>query len=169
MKNRTGDKVSNVITTLELLVDGLKSKEQNLQDVLRYTKEQSSMLTPQSMDIKTFNNIIRNKQIRINQIQSVDDGFQQECERIQLTVEKNPELYRDYIEQMKAYIKSISDLGVEISVIEHRNNDAFKKVMANMKEDVRSFRTNKKAAVNYYSTYQKQQKTMHNGFFDSKK
>ncbi len=161
--------MNNIIATLELLLDGLEKKEEYLKDLLRYSKKQEEVLNAKEFDLNTFNNIIKNKQIRINNIQSIDDGFNQEYERIKQIIENNPDLYKEYILKLKKCVKSISELGIEITVVEHRNNDKFKRVSLTMKNEIKSFRTNKKAVINYYSTYQKQQKSIQKGFFDSKK
>jgi hypothetical protein len=161
--------MNDVITTLNLLTEGLDKKKAKLVEIFDYTKAQEELLKEEDFDLKSFNNIIKNKQFRIDTVIQIDDGFQPTYERVQAFLEKNPEIYRTYIESMKSSIREISELGIQIQVLEEKNYNRFKVVSSLLKEEVKAFRTNKKAVTNYYETYNKQQGTLRDNFFDSKK
>lgn len=161
--------MNDVITTLNLLIEGLDKKKTKLIEIFDYTKAQEELLKEEEFDLKSFNNIIKNKQFRIDTVIQIDEGFQPAYERVKVFLEKNPEIYRTYIESMKVSIREIGELGIQIQVLEEKNYNRFKVVSNLMKEEVKTFRTNKKAVTNYYETYNKQQGTFRDNFFDSKK
>jgi len=161
--------MSDVMTTLSLLTEGLEKKKKSLGEILEYTKSQEKLLKEEVFDLKTFNNIMKNKQFRIDNVKQIDDGFRPSYERVRGHIEKTPELYRDQINQMKNSIKLIGDLNVEIQVLEEKNFNRYKVIAGTLKEDVKTFRTNKKTVNNYYQNYNKQHESVRENFFDSKK
>lgn len=161
--------MSEVITTINLLIDGLDKKKKSLVEILDYTKAQEELLKADDFDLKTFNNIMKNKQFRIDTVKQIDDGFKPGYERIKVHLEKNPELYRDYINKMKDLIKDLGDLNVSIQVLEEKNHTRFKVVTSGLKGEVKSFRKNKKTVSNYYNNYNKQQESVRQNLYDSKK
>ena len=161
--------MSDVITTISLLMDGLEKKKKSLSEILDYTKSQEELLNAQDFDLKTFNNIMKNKQFRIDTVKQIDDGFQPGYERIRTHLEKNPDLYKEYINNMKDLIKVIGELNISIQVLEEKNHNQFKIVTSDLKGEVKNFRKNKKSVSNYYSNYNKQHETVRKNLYDSKK
>lgn len=123
----------------------------------------------EDFDMKTFNNIMKNKQFRIDTVKQIDDGFRPGYERVRVHLEKNPDLYREYISQMQDLIKEIGDLNISIQVLEEKNHTRFKVVTAGKKKEVKSFRKNKKTVTGYYNNFNKQQESVRQNLYDSKK
>ncbi len=161
--------MGDVIATLTLLIDGLDKKRKSLEEISEYTKAQEKILKSDDFDLKTFNNIMKNKQFRIDTIKQIDEGFQPTYERIRSYIEKTPELYRELINIMQEKIKLIGDLNISIQVLEEQNYNKFKAISGTLKNEVKAFRTNKKTVTNYYSNYNKQQESVRKNLYDSKK
>ena len=161
--------MQEVITTLEILDQGLISKKKSLESILMYTEKQQNILFEEMFDMKAFNTLIKKKQVDINKINQIDDGFIESYKRIQKYIEKHPEMYRKYTQSMQKSLKEISDLSIAITVLEEKNNIKFKDVSKNTKEYIRSFRANKKTVTNYYKNYNKQHESVRDRFFDSQK
>jgi len=161
--------VQEVIATLELLIQGLSTKRKRLQSIHELTKAQQALLVQETFDMKSFNKLLKKKQEDINQVVQIDEGFAETYKRIQKQIMKHPKMYAEYIRSMQSELKIISDLSIEITVLEERNNLKFKEVSKGMKEYIRSFRTNKKSVTNYYKNYNKQQESVRDRFFDSQK
>jgi len=161
--------MSDVITTLSLLEEGLDKKKKSLDEILEYTKSQEELFKEEPFDLKVFNNIMKNKQFRIDTVKQIDDGFKPSYERVRGYLDKNPDLYRDHINHMKASIKVIGDLNISIQVLEEQNYNKFKMIAGTLKDEVKTFRTSKKTVTSYYNTYNKQKESVRDNFFDSKK
>ena len=161
--------MSDVMTTLSLLTEGLEKKKKNLGEILEYTKAQEKLLKEKEFNMKVFNNTMKNKQFRIDNVKQIDDGFKPTYERIRGHMEKTPQLYSQQIKVMKEHIKVIGDLNVQIQVLEEKNYNKFKVISATLKDEVKTFRTSKKTVNNYYKNYNKQQESVRENFFDSRK
>lgn len=161
--------MADVKVQVNLLLDTLSRKQLLLEEILGYTKDQTVILDKEDMDLKGFNNLMQNKQVRIDQLVQIDNGFEQSFARIKSTLSTQPELYREDILLMKERITSINDLGVNIQVTEMRNKTKFDLKSQNIKNEAKSFRTHKSAVSNYQNNYNKSNKTDQPHFFDSKK
>jgi len=161
--------MSDVMTTLSLLSEGLEKKKKSLGEILEYTKSQEQLLAEEEFNLKAFNNIMKNKQFRIDNVKQIDDGFRPSYERIRGRMEKTPDLYSQQINVMKDRIKAIGDLNVQIQVLEEKNFNKFKMISGTLKDEVKTFRTSKKAVNKYYKNYNKQHESVRENFFDSKK
>lgn len=161
--------MSDIIIQIDLMVDALNKKKQMLQEILRYTNDQAELLKAESLDMRSFNNIMKNKQVRIDKLIQIDQGFESLFERIKTTLTSQPDIYRDAVKEMQQLIKETSDLGIEIQVQEERNKVQFDVKSKNTKSEVKAFRTHKSAMNKYQNNYNKQKKADQPHFFDSKK
>lgn len=161
--------MSNVTTQLDILIDALTKKINYLEDILSYTNEQSVLLDREELDLKAFNNIMNNKQIWIDKIVEIDDGFQEMFDNIKGYLNNNPELYKNQIKLMKEYILKIGEMGVEIRVLESKNKTKFQLITNGKKSKVKEYRNNKNVVSNYHSNINNQNNATQSHFFDSKK
>lgn len=161
--------MSDIIVQIDLMVESLEKKKLFLEEILRYTKEQATLLTKEELDLRSFNNIMKNKQVRIDKLIQLDQGFESLFERIRTTITNQPDIYKEAIQQMQSLIKETTDLGVEIQVQEERNKIQFDAKSKNVKGEVKAFRHHKSAMKKYQNNYNKQQKADSPHFFDSKK
>lgn len=159
----------NVKINLQILIESLVKKIGYMQEINQYTKEQERLLKEEEVNYKQFNNIMQNKQVRIDKIVELDDGFEPAYERVRGALNTQPKLYKEEISKMKELIKEISDLGVEIQVLERRNKMQFDTKTISSKNKVKTYRRNKTAVTNYYDSIKKQNKDDNSYFFDSKK
>ncbi|VDN48554.1 conserved protein of unknown function [Petrocella atlantisensis] len=154
---------------VDILVEALEKKKVLLEEILDYSKEQSNLLMKEDFNTTSFNNIMSNKQIRIDKLIQIDEGFESAFDRIKSTLKAQPSLYKEAIEKMKQHITEVSDLGVEIQVTEMRNKQRFDLKSQNIKGDVKNFRNQRTAVSSYHNNYNKQKKADQPHFFDSKK
>ena len=154
---------------MDLLVDTLAKKKQLLTDIKKYTDDQKGILSKEDFDLRAFNNIMSNKQVRIELLSKLDDGFGVTFERVRHVLSTQPDIYKESILTMKRLIKEVNDLGVDIQVQEERNRTNFNSKTKGMKTEVKKLRTHKTAMKKYQNTYNAQKKADAPHFFDSKK
>lgn len=157
--------MSDVQLQIEILVESLENKRRILEEILVYTKEQAVLLSKETLDLRSFNNIMKNKQIRIEKLLQIDEGFEQLFQRVRGPLNSQSELYKDLILKMKELIKFTTDLGVSIQVQEERNKQQFNRKSSATKSEAKTLRSHK-SVMNKYNN-QKQVGKPH--FFDSKK
>lgn len=161
--------MNDVRVQVDLLVDTLTKKKQLLTEIRKYTDDQKALLAVEDFDLRAFNNIMSNKQVRIDLLGQLDDGFEATFERVRNVLSTQPDIYRDSILAMKSLIKEVNDIGIEIQVQEERNRSNFDTKSKGLKSEVKSLRTHKSAMKKYQSTYNSQKKADAPHFFDSKK
>lgn len=161
--------MSDINIQVDILVEALLKKKRLLEEILDYSKEQEKILNQEELDLRSFNNIMKNKQVRIDNLMKIDDGFEGIFDRIKTVLTSQPDLYREAIKKMQVLITEINDLGIDIKVKEMRNKQKFDMKSQNMKGEVKLFRAHKSAMTGYQNNYIKQQKADAPHFFDSKK
>ncbi len=159
--------MEDTLITLEIMIRSLERKKVLLEELKTYTKKQSELLMNDKLDYPLFNNIIENKQARIDELATIDAGFVPTYERIANVVKTNKHLYKDEIKTLKALIRDISDMQVDITMAEGRNKKMFTEKISQMQSGARTFRTHNDA----YKKYQGAEKSGSGDFnmFDSKK
>lgn len=161
--------MNNINIQLELLLEVLGKKISLMEEIKTLTEDQKRLLENESFDFDTFNKLMNHKQIGIDKIIDLDEGFQITFSNIRSSIEAQPKLYKTKIEQMKEYIKRIGELGITITVQEERNKTKFAEKSIQEKNKVKEFRVNKKNVANYYANINRQQGSDQAHFFDSKK
>ena len=154
---------------VNLLLDTLNRKRQLLREIKKYTEDQKVLLSKEDFDMKAFKNVMKNKQVRIDLLAKLDDGFQSTFERVKNVLISQPTIYKDEILEMKNLIKEVSDLGIDVQVQEERNKINFEVKSKGVKSEVKSFRSHKTAMKKYQNSYNSQNKADAPKFFDSKK
>ena len=161
--------MSDVGANVQVLVDTLYKKKQLLEEIKTYTEQQANILKKEELDIRAFNNIMSNKQVRIELLIKIDDGFESTFSRVKNHLVTQPDVYRDAIRVMKELITEVNDLGVDIQVQEQRNKTNFDMKTNMVKSEVKTFRNHKSAMAQYQNNYNKLKKADEPHFFDSKK
>lgn len=106
-----------------MLLQTLQNQEATLQEVLAVTKEQSKIANGQTFDEEAFGDTLNRKEILIARLNSLDDGFASVYGRVRSVILQEKNAYKKEILKMQELIKSCTDLGVEIKVLEERNRD----------------------------------------------
>ncbi len=161
--------MAGINTELDILVEVMEKKEKLLKELLSDTKKQESLLNEEALDMEAFDEIISNKQEKIDQVNTLDDGFKMTYEKIHLQLGADKDLYKDYITAMKEKIVVIGELGVEIMVQEEKNKVKFLIAAKNEKNKMKDFRKSKQTVANYYSNMNNQKNPERSYFFDKKK
>ncbi len=156
--------MEDVLVTIEILIKSLEQKKKMLLELKDYTKLQSEILLKEPMDYAKFNNIIENKQARIDGIIDIDSGFIPTYERISSRLKNNKSLYNEEIRAMKKLISEINDVQIAINVGEERNKKMFNEKVALMKTGAKTYRNRNDALKKYKGS---DKGTSRSSFFDS--
>lgn len=161
--------MNNVNTQLDLLMDVLQQKVQSLQGILTCTTNQTALLERGEFDFDAFDNLMKEKEVLIDKVIDMDEGFQAIYNKVKGIIEMQPTLYKEKIQTMKQFIIKIGDLSVAITVQEGRNKNQMDLKAKTDKNKGKDFSHNKKIVANYYSNMNKQRLVEQARSFDSKK
>ena len=142
---------TEIFNYLELMKDSLVKKEKILSDVLELTREQEKLLNLEDFDDEAFDAIITEKSILIEEINKLDEGFELIYKRIEDQIKEEPSYYRESIEKLQGFIRTLVDKGVEVETLERRNQIKFDMNISKSKDRIRNYNLNSNAVTKYYS------------------
>ena len=93
--------------------------------------------------------------MQIEQLELLDDGFQELFDRVKDDLKNYPDSYRDEIAQMQDYIRKLTSKSATIQVQEARNKDLMTKKFASVHKQVREVRKSQRVVNQYYKNMMK--------------
>ena len=104
----------------------------------------------------------------VDQLNQLDEGFQQVYDRIKPILQLQKESYKDEILSMKRLITEITERSTTVQTQEYRNRELAVKRFAAVKGNIRHARASNKVASQYYKSMAKLN-TIDSQFMDKKK
>lgn len=161
--------MDNINTYISVLHGSLRKKLELIKKLLELTKEQNKILNAEKVDIDSFERIVDEKEIQINEVLDIDKGFQNVFSKISNVIKEYPQQYRQQILEMQNFIRTITDIGIEIENLEQKNREKFNKFLASKRNDIKDFKVSNKTAVSYYKNMSNQHREWQSYFVDSRK
>lgn len=161
--------MDNINTYISVLHGSLRKKLDLIKKLLELTKEQNKILNQETIDIDNFDRLVSKKEVKINEMLEIDRGFQTVFNKISSVIKESPQQYRQQILEMQNFIRTITDIGVEIENLEQKNKEKFNKYLASKRSDIKNFKVSNKTAVSYYKNMSNQHREWQSYFIDSKK
>lgn len=153
---------------LTILQESLKKKIDVLDEILRICKYQSEILTAEPVAFDKFDQCVDDKDICLEQLNKLDDGFELVYERVREELQGKKELYADWIAETQKLITLVMEKSVAIQAQEERNKKtveaAFQRERQNMGKGKRSMQV----ARDYYRNMNNSQ-VVSPQFLDQKK
>lgn len=161
--------MDSINTYISVLHGSLRKKLELIKKLLELTKEQNKILNEEAVDIDSFDRIVNEKEAKINEVLEIDRGFQTVFSKVSSIIKESPQQYRQQILEMQNFIRTITDIGVEIEKLENKNKEKFNKFLASKRSDIRDFKVSNKTAVSYYKNMSNQHREWQSYFVDSRK
>lgn len=140
---------------VDIMIQSLKKKEQVLQAIISENIKQREILEDTEGDADAFDATVETKAKHIDQIDQLDSGFQKLFDRVKAEIDSNKDSYSDKIKEIQKYIRSVTDLSVEIQTQEARNKDLMIEKFSEIKSQARNIRVSNAAASKYYQSMSK--------------
>lgn len=135
--------------------DSLNKKIDILERIVAFNVEQENILSSDDFTEEAFRENAEKKSGCIDEIYSLDEGFQSLYNRIQQELGQNKEVYSDKIKILQAKIKCITELSVKIEAQEKRNKSLAEKKFNAMRQDISSAKRSATMAKAYYQNMNK--------------
>lgn len=161
--------MNNINTQLDILINIIRKKTLYLQEILTYTKDQSTLLEKDEFNIDAFNSLIEKKEMFIDKTIEIDEGFQTIYLNVRGIIEAHPEIYKEKLQIIKQSIITNGDLGIAIIVKENHNKNQLDLKAKIEKSVAKEYKQSNKVVTNYYMNMKKQNNSDTSLFFDSKK
>jgi len=153
---------------VNILKNTLEKKLSVLQALLEATKRQTLIAEAEDFDLEVFETNMDQKDVLLEELETLDEGFDQVFQEIRKELEDNIDSYRSDIMQCQELIRQCTDLGVEIRATEERNRQRLEGVFSLQQKKLRQVKTNSKTVSSYYKTMNPAQNS-DSYFMDQKK
>ncbi len=140
---------------LNVLKDSLVKKEKLLIDLQANSEEQEKLVKESDVDWGEFSRIADEKEVLIDEIMKLDDGFETLFARIKDGLEENKDKYRDIIIEIKSLVKSVTEKSANLQATELRNKTLIETAFSNTRKEIRQSKLGQKAAADYYNKMNK--------------
>ena len=122
---------------LQLLIEALEKKKTILQDILQKSKAQNDVASLENFDAKQFDQLVDDKAELLQQMESIDDGFDAVYHRIKDEMLQKKDDFKTEIARMQKLIRETIDLGAQIHTTEVRTKEKLGVAIERSRQDLR--------------------------------
>lgn len=139
-------------TYVNIMRESLERKQRYLTEILKLTNEQSAIATAEKFDEEQFSELVKKKDVLIDNLNEIDKGFSSVYDRVRIEIQRDPVAYRDELLAIQNLIRTCVDLGMQIEVVEERNRAVMEQVFSAKFQGVRQMKQSKTVANKYYKS-----------------
>ncbi len=140
---------------ISILEESLEKKSRLLDRIAESSDRQRELLARERMDPEAFDECVDEKGRLIEELESLDEGFEALYDRVREELEGNRARYRTQIERMKKLITAITEKSVSIQATEARNKKRLEEYFSGERAGIGSGRKSSRAAYDYYKSMSK--------------
>ena len=110
---------------LEVLLDGLKRKQNALNEIVNITTNQQVVIKSRLSHAEIMTFILEmnvGKQDFIKTVKDCDDMFERLLQEVGPALDAEADMYKPQVAELQKYIRQVMDLDVKIRVLEEENN-----------------------------------------------
>ena len=155
----------NYLTVLE---ESLRTKLQVMEQIQQYNLRQQEIFQGDTVDMNQFDAYIEEKGSLIQQLESLDNGFESLYEKVAAELADNRAKYAEQIRRLQGLVTEVTDKSVMIQAQEARNKQLVEAYFQKAKGHIGDNRRTSKAAYDYYRNMSKGAVNLPQ-FMDSKK
>ncbi|MCQ2498958.1 MAG: flagellar protein FlgN [Lachnospiraceae bacterium] len=132
------------------LKESLDKKLKVLEEIYRISKLQTDVINAQQMDYEAFDRLVDDKDICLEKLEKLDEGFELVYTRVSDELKTNKSAYSDLILAMQETITKITDKSTAISALEERNRQGLSNVFNKERKELSDGKRSVNVAMNYY-------------------
>lgn len=153
---------------IAVLIQSLQKKEEILDKIIEKNKEQKILFSDENSDPDRLEENMQEKSALVDQLNELDEGFQQVYDRVKSALQGNKDSYKEEISVMQKLITAITEKSTTVQAQEQRNRDLAVKRFSAVKKGIRKARASNNAASQYYKNMANLN-TVDSQFMDKKK
>lgn len=140
---------------ISIMIDGLEKKIEILKNISEFNVKQKTILESEQLELEDFNKTVEEKGKLIENLVSLDSGFEAVYDRVSEDISDNRSVYREQIKIMQKLIAQITELSVKVQSEEARNRELVQDRFGKLKQEIKETRKSNKAVANYYKSMSK--------------
>lgn len=142
---------------VQIMIESLEKKSELLDRLIEKNAKQAECVDGKNfdeVDWDTFNLLVAEKEIAIDRINKMDEGFQSLYDRVKQQLNEGKDRYASQIKEIQRLIGVVTDQGVAIRTEEERNRKMIETILGGKKKIIRQTRNSLKVANSYAQTMQ---------------
>ena len=132
------------------LKESLEKKLKVLDETYRICQMQFDIISGNDPDYDEFDRLFDDKEICIEKLSKLDEGFEIVYERVSEELKANSEEYSEAIAQMKELITKITEVSTSISALEERIKNGVSDALIKERKGIADTKRSVNVAMNYY-------------------
>lgn len=132
------------------LKESLEKKLKVLDETYRICQMQFDIISGNDPDYDEFDRLFDDKEICIEKISKLDEGFEIVYERVSKELKSNSGDYSEMISQMKELITQITEVSTSISALEERIKNGVSDALIKERKGIADTKRSVNVAMNYY-------------------
>lgn len=138
-----------------MLRESLERKIFILDRIIAVNEKQLDVLRDVNSLPEDLEATVNEKSDLVEQLDTLDEGFETVFSKVKIEIEKNRDTYRDEIAKMKTLIRQITDRSAQIQSQEIRNKENAEGKFSYIKDQVKKITKSQKAVNTYYRNMMK--------------
>ena len=140
---------------LNSLIEGLKAKENMLDELTALTEKQQTIVSEEKIDWDEFDALVDEKSDIIEKLNQNDEGFTAVFDRIKDDLKSQMGKYSSYIDQIKSGIANVTNKSTSLMALEQRTKTRVENAFKRQKKEYNNSKTSSRVATNYYNAMNK--------------
>ena len=141
---------------ISIMMESLEKKRGILDRIIELNRQQKLLLQDPNLLPEDFEKNMDNKSGFVEQLNLLDDGFEELFERVRDNLSENKQQYAYEIKKMQALIKEITEKTNTIQTQEARNKEEADRKFADVRDQVKGVRNSQKVVHQYYQNMMRQ-------------
>jgi hypothetical protein len=142
-------------TYIDIMIQSLNKKISILDEIIKADKLQREGLEDPNLDPDDFDKTVDLKSALIEQLEQLDNGFEETFLKVKEDLNADRESYREEIAIMQEQIRKITDRSMEIQRQEAQNRELMRQKFATVRKQVKEVRQSQKVVNQYYKNMMK--------------
>jgi len=140
---------------LSVMLQSLQKKSKILDGIIQKNMEQHQILSQDTLDAEAFEQNVQEKSDLVDQINFLDEGFEELYGRVKSVIEAEKQAHREDILLMKKLIAEITEKSVSIQSEELRNRRLMEHKFSQERKKIHVKRSSSVAVNQYYKNMAK--------------
>lgn len=135
---------------IQIMIESLEKKKAVLGQIIDLNRQQKILLQDENLEPEDFEKNLAYKSNLVDQINLLDNGFEELYEKVRVELQKNQAEYQTEIARMQSLIRDISAQTNTIQTQEQRGKIQVEQKFSDVRKQVRSVRSSQKVVQQYY-------------------
>lgn len=135
---------------LTLLEESLQKKIEILEKIQEFNLRQQECFQGETPELESFDSYVEEKGWLIEQLGSLDEGFESLYEKVSAELKDNREKYKVQIKRLQELVAKVTEMGVTVEAQEVRNKKLVEQYFAQRKSGIKQGRVASRVAYGYY-------------------